>query len=39
MLDEKQQKSKNWNLLPELRAMERNKNTGSFSKPKWSLKK
>jgi ATP-dependent DNA helicase RecG len=38
-MDEKQKKNKIGNLLSELRMKERIENTGSFSKPKWSLKK
>jgi ATP-dependent DNA helicase RecG len=38
-MDEKQKKNKIGNLLSELRIKERIENTGSFSKPKWSLKK
>ena len=38
-MDEKQKKNKIGNLLSELRMKEKIQNTGSFSKPKWSLKK
>jgi len=38
-MDDKQKKSKIGNLLSELRMKERIQNTGSYSKPKWSLKK
>lgn len=38
-MDDKQKKNKIGNLLSELRMKERIENTGSFSKPKWSLKK
>lgn len=38
-MDEKQKKNKVGNLLSELRMKERIENTGSFSRPKWSLKK
>ncbi len=38
-MEEKQKKNKIGNLLSELRIKERIENTGSFSKPKWSLKK
>lgn len=38
-MDEKQKKNKIGNLLSELRMNKRIENKGSFSKPKWSLKK
>lgn len=38
-MDEKQKKNKIGNLLSELRMKDRIENTGSYSKPKWSLKK
>jgi ATP-dependent DNA helicase RecG len=38
-MDEKQKKNKIGNLLSELRMKDRIENIGSFSKPKWSLKK
>ena len=38
-MDEKQKKNKIGNLLTELRMKEKIQNTGSFSNPKWSLKK
>jgi len=38
-MDEKQKKHKIGNLLSELRMKERIENTGSDSKPRWSLKK
>ena len=38
-MDEKQRKNKIGNLLSELRIKEKIENTGSYSKPKWSLKK
>lgn len=38
-MDDKQKKNKIGNLLSELRMKKKIENTGSFSKPKWSLKK
>jgi len=38
-MDDKQRKNKIGNLLSELRMKERIENTGTFTKPKWSLKK
>lgn len=37
-MDDKQKKNKIGNLLSELRMKERIENTGTYSKPKWSLK-
>jgi len=38
-MDEKQRKNKIGNLLSELRIKQRIKNTGTYTKPKWSLKR
>lgn len=38
-MDDKQRKNKIGNLLSELRIKQRIENTGTFTKPKWSLKK
>lgn len=38
-MDDKQRKNKIGNLLSELRMKQRIENTGTFTKPKWSLKK